>query len=310
MAKRYWRNRALLVKTEATYGVDAVPTGAANAMLATNASLEPLLGEDLSRDLVLPNMGHQGIILDGNYATLSYEIEIAGSGVAGTPPAFGPALRASGWQEIITAGEKVEYKPISRLFESATQYFNIDGVNHALIGSRGTMTFGLTPRQIPRFVFTFTGLIGTITDTALPTVDVTDFIAPLPVNDANTSVSLFGYAGACEGITFDLANQIEPRMLINAESIEQTDRQMTGSAIMEATHLADVNWFQIARAHTKGVLAAQHGTVAGNIVKFDAPAVQIGRPTYGETQRIMNNTLPLMFTPTSAGNDEITITFE
>lgn len=310
MAKRYWRNRALMVKPEVTYGVDVVPTGAANAMLATNVSLDPLLGEDLSRDLVLPFMGHQGIILDGNYARLSYEIEIAGSGVAGTAPAVGPCLRASGFQEIITANQKVEYKPVSKLFESTTHYFNIDGVNHVLVGTRGTMTFGLTPRQIPRFVFTMTGLIGTIADAALPIVDVTKFIAPVPVNKANTAFSLFGYAGACEGITFDLANQIEPRMLINSETVEQTDRQMTGSAIMEATHLADKNWFQIARAHTKGVLSAQQGTVAGNIVKFDAPAVQIGRPTYGETQRIMNNTLPLMFTPTTAGNDEILITFQ
>lgn len=310
MAKRFWRNRALMVKPEATYGVDAVPTGAANAMLATNVSLDPLLGEDLSRDLVLPYMGHQGIILDGNYARLSYEIEIAGSGVAGTAPAFGPCIRSCGFQEIITAGEKVEYKPVSRLFESTTHYFNMDGVNHVLVGTRGTMTFGLTPRQIPRFVFTMTGLIGKIEDVALPVVDVTEFIEPLPVNKANTTFSLFGYAGACEGITFDVANQIEPRMLINAESIEQTDRQMTGSAIMEATHLADKNWFQIARSHTKGILAAQHGTVAGNIFKADATAIQIGRPTNGETQRIMNNTLPLMYTPTSAGNDEVLLTFE
>lgn len=47
--------------------------------------------------------------------------------------------------------------------------------------------------------------------------------------------------------------------------------------------------------------------MAGSIFKFDAPAVQIGRPTYGETQKIVNNTLPLMFTPV-AGNDEFTIT--
>ncbi|MFK3690416.1 phage tail tube protein [Agrobacterium tumefaciens] len=310
MAKRYWRNRALLVKPEATSGVDSVPTGAANAVLATNVSLEPLVGEDLSRDLVLPNMGHQGIILDGNYARISYEVEVAGSGVAGTAPGVGPCLRACGFQEIITANTKVEYKPVSKLFESATHYFNIDGVNHILLGTRGTVTFGLTPRQIPRFVFTMTGLIGTIADVALPAANVSKFIAPLPVGMANTTISLFGYAGACEGVTFDVANQIEPRLLINSESVEQTDRQMTGSAIMEATQLSDKNWFQLARSHTKGALAAQHGTVAGNIVKIDAPAVQIGRPTYGETQRIMNNTLPLMLTPTAAGNDEVLITFQ
>lgn len=306
---RYFRNRAILVKPETTYGVDAVPTGAANAMQMTNVNFDPLLGEDVNRDLVLPYMGHQGVILVGNYARISGEIEIAGSGAAGTAPAYGPLLRACGLAEVITAATDVQYTPISSLQEAVSIYFNMDGVRHVLIGARGTMTLQLTPKQIPRFVFTMTGLLGTITDTALPTVDLTDFIKPVPVSKANTTFSLHGHAGACEGISMDLANQIEPRLLIGAESIELVDRMMTGNATMEAVSLATKNWFQIAQAHTTGALAAQHGTVAGNIVKFEAPAVQIGRLNYGETQKIVNNGLPLMFQPV-AGNDEFVITFQ
>ncbi|WP_085025593.1 phage tail tube protein [Ensifer aridi] len=305
---RFYRNLAILAKNEATYGVDAVPTGAANAMLMVNARLEPLVGQDLSRDLLLPYMGQQGIILDGNYARLTGEIEIAGAGAAGTAPAYGPMLRACAMQEVIDAGVDVQYKPVSKLQEAATIYFNADGVRHVLLGSRGSFTLNLTPLQIPRFTFTMTGLLGTITDTALPAVTLNAWQTPVAVNKANTTFSLHGLAGACEGVTMDIGNQIEPRFLIGSESIEHVDRQMTGSAIMEAVSLATKNWFQIALASTKGVLAAAHGTVAGNIVEFDAPAVQIGRPTLGETQRILNNTLPLFYTPTAAGNDEFTIT--
>ncbi|MBW8322189.1 MAG: hypothetical protein K0M47_23465, partial [Rhizobium sp.] len=198
---------------------------------------------------------------------------------------------------------------ISSLQEAVSIYFNVDGVRHVLLGARGTMTLQLTPKQIPRFVFTMTGLLGTITDQALPTVDLTDFIKPVPVSKANTTFSLHGHAGACEGVSMDLGNQIEPRLLIGAESIELVDRMMTGNATMEAVSLATKNWFQIAQAHTTGVLAAQHGTVAGNIVKFDASAVQIGRPTYGETQKIVNNSLSLIYQPV-AGNDEFAITIQ
>ncbi|CAD7055455.1 hypothetical protein RHAB21_00721 [Pseudorhizobium halotolerans] len=305
---RFWRNRALLAKIEDTYGVDAAPTGAANAIVATNVNLEPLLGEDVSRDLVLPYMGHQGVLHVANYARLSFEVEIAGAGAAGTAPAYGPLLRSAGMAEVIAAGVDVQYTPISGDFEAATLWFNGDGVRHALLGARATFTMSLAPRQIPRFAFTYTGLLGTVTDEALPAQTLAAWQTPVPVNKANTTFSLHGLATAgVEGITMDVGGQIEPRMLINHESIQQVDRQMTGSAIMDAVSLAEKNWFQIAQAHTKGALLATHGLTAGNIVEFEGPAVQIGRPTYGESQRILNNTLPLMFTPI-AGNDEFKIT--
>ncbi|SOC41560.1 hypothetical protein SAMN05892877_1094 [Rhizobium subbaraonis] len=304
---RLFRNRAILAKTEVTYGTDAAPTGAANAMQMTNVVFNPSVGEEVSRDLVVPYMGHQGVILVGTYATLAGEVEIAGSGTPGTPPAYGPLLRACGLAEVVAAGADVTYTPVSGGQEAVSIRFNADGVQHVLLGSRGTFTLNLTPKQIPRFAFTFTGLLGTISDAALPTIDLAKFITPVVVNKANTTFSLHGLAGACEGVTMDIANQIEPRFLIGHESIQQVDRQMTGSAIMEAVSLATKNWFEIAHTHALGALAATHGVTAGNIVEFAAPSVQIGRPTMGETQRILNNTLPLMF-KTIAGNDEFTIT--
>lgn len=309
MTKRYVNNLAILGKMETVYGTDAAPLPGANAMLFVNATIEPFIGEDISRELALPTMGHQGVILDGSRVRITGELEIAGSGVAGTPPAGAPVLRSCGLREVITANSKVTYTPVSRLFESSTFYFNDDGVNHVMIGARGTMTWQLTPKQIPRFSFTLDGIAGTFEDEATPVVDLSKFIPPVPVNLANTFFSLHGDAGACEGVTFDLGNTIEPRLLINSETIEQTGREMTGSAIMEAKLLAEKDWLSIARTHAVGELIARHGTEAGNIVEINAPAVQIGRPTYGETNKIRNNTLPLMFKPV-AGNDEFSITFK
>ena len=192
MAKRYFRNRAILAKPETVYGTDAVPTGAANAMQLTNVVFNPSVGEEVSRDLVVPYMGHQGVILTGSYATLSGECEIAGSGAPGTAPAWGPLTRACAFQEVISAGVDVQYKPISAAQESVSIYFNVDGVRHVLLGARGTKTFGFTPKQIPRWQYSFSGLLGTISDASLPAVTLTGFIKPVPVNKAchlNTSPS-------------------------------------------------------------------------------------------------------------------------
>lgn len=277
---RFFRNRAILAKMETTYGVDAVPTGAANAMQMTNVVFNPSVGEEVSRDLVVPYMGHQGVMLVGSYATLAGEVEIAGAGAAGVAPPYGPLLRASAMAEVVTEDTDVTYTPVSSAQEAASIYFNSDGVNHVLLGARGTFTLNLTPRQIPRFAFTLTGLLGTVVDTALPTIDLDAFIKPVPVNKANTTFSLHGLAGACEGVTMDLGNQIEPRFLIGHESIQHVDRQMTGTAIMEAVALAAKDWFEISRTHATGALAAVHGIAAGNIVEFAAlPSRSAGRPT-------------------------------
>lgn len=303
---RFFRNRAILAKIETTYGQDAAPTGGANAMQMTNVTFNPSVGQEETRDLVLPWMGHQGVILTGSYATLSGEIEIAGSGTAGTAPAWGPLMRACGMAEVVDAGVDVQYTPVSAGHEAASIYFNADGVRHVLIGSRGNMNFQLTPLRIPRFVFSMTGLLGTITDTPIAsTLPPAGFKRPVPVNKANSTFSLHGLAGACEGINIDLGNQVEPRFLIGHESIQQVDRQITGSAVMEAVLLAIKNWYQIAELGTLDALSAVHGTQAGNIVEFAATAVQVGRPSYGETQKIINNTLPLMLT--SPGTGEFTI---
>jgi len=304
---RFVRNMAALVKIETDYSTDAVPTGLANAMQFNNVTVNPMAGSEVSRDLLLPYMGHQGVMLTGTHGTLQGSVELAGAGGAGDVPAYGALLRACGMAEVITVDTDVAYNPISGGFEAATIYYNLGGVRHILLGCRGTYSLSLVPLQIPRITFNFTGLSGTITDTALPTVDLTAFIKPVPVNKANTTMSLFGWNAIAESISIDLTATIEPRFLIGEESIKLSDRMSTGTAVVQATSLATKNWFALSEAHTKGALALQHGLTAGNIVELAADAVQLGRVSQGETQKIANYSLPLMLTPV-AGNDEFVLT--
>lgn len=304
---RFYRKLAVLAKIETVEGTDAVPTGLANAIQMNNVTITPLAGDQVSRDLLLPYLGQQGVILTGTYATISGQVEIAGAGAAGDVPGYGPLLRMCALAETITPDTDVQYDPISGAFEAGTLYFNHDGVRHILLGAKGNVSANLTPKQIPHFTFTLTGLLGTISDAALPSVDYTAFQVPLPVNKANTTLSLHGTAAVAESVAIDLGNQVETRFLIGAESVQVVDRNPSGTCVVEARLLATTNWFARAQARTRGALAAQHGTVAGNIVMFDAPAVEIGRPTEGQTQKIINYSLPLMLC-TDAGDDEFKIT--
>lgn len=309
---RYIQNMAALAKIEIDYGTDAVPTGLANAVQMNDVTLTPLDGGEEERNLIKPFMGHQGVILVNNHVSLQGSIELAGSGTAGEPPAFGPVLRACGFHETIieAAGDPVavEYNPISSAFEAMSWYFNLDGVRHVFTGARGKVSLSLVPARIPRLTVEFKGLLGQITDSALPEADFDGFIDPLPVNKANTIMSLHGWAAIAESLSIDTAATITPRMLIGEESIKYSGRKPVGTAVVQATTLSVKNWFQIAQSHTKGPLHVQHGTVAGNIVEIDAPKVQIGRLSQGATDGISNYSLPLMLTP-DAGNDELVLTF-
>ena len=309
MAKRFWRKLAILAKIETTYGTDAVPTGVANAILMTNVTHKTMVGERLQRELLVPWMGHQGVILSDHVSTLEGSVEIAGSGAAGTAPAYGPLLRMCGMAETIEVATSVEYAPVSGAFEAGSIYFNLDGVRKIMLGVRGTWSLELVPQQIPRYRFSFTGLLGTLSDTALPAVTLTAFKKPVIVSKDNTTISLHGSPVIAERFSLDLAASVEKRLLIGENSVQITDRQATGSIVVEAGTLAEKNWYAIAKAHTTGVLAAVHGVTAGNIVTIGAPAVQIAEPDDGQTQGIINNTLPLLFTdPDGSGDLTITIT--
>lgn len=308
MARR-WKKMALLAKIETTVGTDAVPTGAANAIQALDVTLTPLAGDEIQRDYMVPHLGNQGSLLVGNYVELQFSVELSGSGTLGTPPALGPLLKAAGFAEVVVAGASVAYNPISNGFQAVSIYANLDGVNHVLLGARGTFTLNLAPKQIPRCQFTFKGLLGPIADVPLPSVTLTTWLPAIPVSITNTPAwTLHGHSAIAESLSIDINNTVTVRSLVNYEGVEITDRSATGSMVIEAVAIGTKDWYALAKASTPGALAITHGTTAGNIVDIAAPAVQIGRPTYGQTDNITNNTLPLMLRPAS-GNDELTLTF-
>ncbi len=305
MARR-WNKLAMLFKLEATYGTDAAPV-AANAIVGTNVTFTPIEGEEVSRDLLLPYMGNQGVVLAGIYARLEFEVEVAGAGTAGDVPAYGSLLRAAGMAETVTAGTDVTYTIVEDAIESGSLYFISDKVQHVLLGCQANIAPSFAPSAIPRFRVTVLGLLGTITDIAtMPAVSMADWMTPLTVSKANTTLSLHGWNAVAESVSVDLGNTLTPRMLIGEELIMISARSTTGTAVVKATTLTTVNWFQKALDRTRGALSLVHGTKAGNTVEIVAPAVEIGKPTQSQTNNIINYNLPLSFCPVD-GMDEFMI---
>jgi len=306
------RKRTILSKIETAYGNDPVPTGAANAILVRNITVTPMETNLVSRDLIRPYMGNSENLAGSVYGKLEIEVELAGSGTAGTAPAFGPLLRACGMSETTSAGVSVTYAPVSGAFESVTNYFNQDGVLHKMTGSRGSWSLAFSAQGIPTLKFSFQGLYSPVVDATPPTgVVFTAWQTPLVVNNANTTgLTLQGFAGlVLSDLSVDIANTVTFRSLVGgAEQVMVTDRKPAGSITFEATTVAQKDWWTAARNAATGPLSITHGTVAGNKVKVDAPKAQITQPNYTDKDGVAMIQASLVLVP-SAGNDELTLTF-
>lgn len=304
------RRRTVLAKIETTYGVDPTPTGTSNAILVRNLNVSPLNAETVSRDLVRAYLGASEQLIASKSVAIDFEVEMAGSGTAGTAPAYGPLLQACGMAE--TDGvSTVTYTPVSSAFKSVTIYFNVDGVLHKITGARGNVEIRINARQIPVFAFNMIGLYNAPTDAAVPTVDYAAFQTPEAANNTNTtSFSLFSYSGVLESMTMNLNNDVQFRALIGRESVDLVDRQVGGTLVFEAPAIATKDFFAAALASTLGALTITHGSTAGNQVVVSSTRADIVNPTYQDLNGVHMLSVPYVLVPSSAGNDEFTITVQ
>jgi len=189
---RLTRNAVILAKVETTYGTNASPTGAANAILVGNISATPLASKNVNRDIIRPYLGGAEQLVGTKSVELSFDVELQSSGVVATAPAFGPLLRACGFAQTVNSAISVEYTPVSTGFESLTINYHDDGVLHQLLGARGDVSFKMGIGDRPVMSFKFIGLYGGITAAVNPTGTYTAFKTPKVVTDSNSGGLLLG----------------------------------------------------------------------------------------------------------------------
>lgn len=305
------RKRVILAKIETTYGTDPTPTGAANAILVRNLNVSPQSSQLVGRDVIRPYLGNFEQLMASTHVELDFEVEAAGAGAAGTVPAYGCLLRACGMSETVSAGVKVDYKPVSAAFESVTLYFNVDGVLHKITGARGDVELSINSSQIPVFKFKFIGIYNSPTDTVLPVVSYSTQQTPLVANSTNTpSFSFFAVSPILQELSFQLGNQVDYRTLIGSQYVQLTDRKVAGQLTFEANTIAAKDWFAAALASSLGSLSITHGTTAGNKVVLTSATVDLLQPSYTDGNGVQMIQMGYVMVPTTAGNDEFTLTIQ
>jgi len=311
MASVLTRRRLILAKIESVYGTDPTPTGSSDAILVRNLEIQPLVAETVNRDLVRPYMGQADQLLAQTRVEVTFEVELAGSGTAGTAPAYGPVLRSCGLSENVAAGTSVTYAPESSGFESCTIYYHEDGIRHKVTGCRGTFELNGEVGQIPVISFTMTGIYNAPTDETLPTPTYGNQATPLIFKQGNTiNFSAFSYSGCLQSYNFNIANSVIYRELVGcSKEILITDRAPSGTIVIEAPTITAKDFFTIATGTSTGSITFQHGGTAGNIVTMTTAQSDLGNLTYSDMDGVQMLNMPFIAVPTNSGNDELTLAF-
>jgi hypothetical protein len=102
-AQLNWKKKILWFGIEATYKTDPVLTAALNGIEVRNMSLTPLKLKKVEQNIEQPFLGFARELVVGQEMQLKFDVAIAGSGVAGTAPAWGKLLRVCKRSETVLA---------------------------------------------------------------------------------------------------------------------------------------------------------------------------------------------------------------
>lgn len=302
----------LLLALEISYGTAVALTGA-DAVQTKDLAIKPFEGEAIDRALDRPTLGASQRIHVGTYVEVTFKTELVGSGTLGTAPAFGKALRAASWTETVGAGVSVEYQLNSNSTTSATMAFNIDGIQHLVVGARGRSKPMIDANGIPYIEYRFIGIYSNPTAVAAVTpTGWSAFQVPEPISFGNTTA--FNFYGVTSGwqlrkLEIDIGNDVQYFEGPGEQLAEANEREVTGSIETLARTVGAFNPFEQAASNATGALLLTHGSTAGKRWHLIAPAVQILKPAYGNDRNRATMTADLVFIPTTAGDDEIKLRF-
>lgn len=287
MAKLLFRKKALLAKVESTYGTDATPTGALNAIQTRNLAIEPLNGDPLEFDVDTEFLGAKAMSLVGRHVKVTFEVAAAGAGAAGTAPAYGVLLRGAGHTETINAATDVTYTPLDVDTASLTMWVLVGRTLHKVTGCRGSVKFSAKKREYPWLQFEFMGLFSDPIDqaTSLGTV-LSAFLQPVPFRASTVEFELGATTAGLHEVNVDFGQKVEFYEHSEEEQIMQVDRKANWQGTIEEPDIGTHNYYADVNNDTIMAFSYIHGTAAGNIFEIAAPKTQIMQPRRQSVQDI------------------------
>ncbi|GAP38784.1 phage tail tube protein [Piscinibacter sakaiensis] len=271
---------AVLVKIEATVGTNALPTGAANAVEVDSISISPFEAKTVDRRPVRPYFGGAKKLTASGNVKVEIEVPLSTSGSPGVVPQWDALMQICAASSTVVATTSVTYAPVSASMKSATVFVNIDGNNHIVTSCRGTWAMTVNAEGVPMLKFSLTGIYNAMAAAALPAVTYTGNAEPLPVNKANTTLSLHAQALVASAFAINLNGNVTYKNRIGDERVDFMGRATDFSATFESVPVGTKDWIAAAQANTTGALSLVHGVGAGKVITVSAAIAQLWTAKY------------------------------
>lgn len=318
MSDRLTRRTAILARLESPYGTASTTFDEYDAFLLVKPPEFLIEPDNVPRNLSLPWLGNSEELPGTRRARLKFEVELAGSGAAGTAPDWGKLLRGCGFAETIVAGSRVEYTPVNAGFEGLTFRFYRDGVRYVARGGRGTVKLNLAAYTVPTASFDFMAFDTQAVATGVPTINLSRFVTPDVVTDAASGdirlgatlsggVVSGGQVLASKGLSIDVGNKLTHRKLLGGEQVKITDRAVSGQMAVDLTADDEVTWRTEINANTLNSIGFRHGATAGRRISVFGARVQRTNPQAIDDDGSVLIQTDLRYLPGTSGAPEITI---
>jgi len=299
----------ILAKIESTYNTDSSP-GAGDGILIEAPSWTHENASMVERAVVKGTLGKHQSIYAGNMKGVSFDVEIKGSGAAGTAPEVGPLLRACSLGETIVGSTSVTYATVSDSQESITLYYYSDGLLHKITGAMGNASFDMSSNGIGKINFTFLGHDAGHSDASLVSGSY-DATVPPPI--INVPFSIGGYSAAIAALSMDLGNSVTaPPDMSSSDGFGDViinARDVSGSFDPAQVLIAQKDFIGEWKAGTTGSLTTGViGSSAGNRYALTCPAAYYREVSPGDREGLRTYEIGFAAAEVS-GDDEFSLVF-
>lgn len=262
-------NRLLLAKLEATKGTDSVPVVGTDAIRIKTGKI--VLSQDsVAVNSIKQTMGNLPHLVGKQTVQLDVEVDLKGSGAAGTPPEVADLLLACGLVETIVAVTSAAYDPSTAVGKSISIYWYEDGLLWKLIGAVGKCSLSAQIGAITSLKFTFNAAYAVPTVVACPTGAVYQSAAPLVMSSAD--IINDGAVIKVGAFSLDDGNAIQHHYT-TAQSEFVVSNRMPKVKITKDSISTAAEWTAL-NAGTNAALSATFGTAAGNRLVVSAPVAR------------------------------------
>jgi len=303
-----YKRLQLAVKEESEEGTAEILT-ASEAVLAGNVVFDPDI-RMVERPAAAASLSPFPKVAGARMAKITFDVELKGSGSAGTAPEYGVLLKACGMEESTVVGTSVTYDPASAAIISVTIGWYVDNKKYVMAGCRGTWKLDLKAGEHGVFHFEFTGTA--IADSDVNLLTGTSLQTTIPPAFMSASFTLDTYGAVVENLSIDLANDLYLRPSVNAAqgyvSAVITGRLPKLTLDPESVLVATKDWWTSWETGALVALTATVGGTAGNICTITAPKVQFIKIKPEEKEGILADSMECELKRNS-GDDEVSLAF-